>query len=110
MKKLSSLLLIGILFSQEPCEGTCLSEEETKSIFYNIQETEYKLELCDSLTFNLESQIKDYEILVGKKDTIIIEYEKQIELKDEIINEVKPKWWENKWLMVGLGFFIGVNL
>ena len=107
MKILSSLLLIGILFSQEPCEGTCLSEEETKSIFYNIQETEYKLELCDSLTFNLESQIKDYEILVGKKDTIIIEYEKQIDLKDEIIKEVTPKWWENKWLMLGLGFFIG---
>ena len=107
MKTLISLLFIGILFSQEPCEGTCLSEEETKSIFYNIQETEYKLELCDSLNLNLESQIKDYEILNNKKDTIITEYEKQIDLKNEIIKEVTPKWWENKWIMITLGFFIG---
>ena len=54
MKILSSLLFIGILFSQEPCEGTCLSEEETISIFHNIKETEYKLEISDSLNVILE--------------------------------------------------------
>ena len=31
-------------------------------------------------------------------------------IKDEIIKEVTPKWWENKWLMIGLGFFIGIQL
>jgi hypothetical protein len=105
MKILSSLLFIGILFSQEPCEGTCLSEEETKSLFHNISETEYKLELCDSLVINLESQIKDYDILIGKKDVIIFEYENQLKLKDEIIKEISPKWYENRYLWFGLGVF-----
>ena len=110
MKILSSLLFIFILFSQEPCEGTCLSDEETKSIYHNIKETEYKLEISDSLNIILESQIKDYEILINKKDTVITEYELQLELKDEIIKEVTPKWWENKWLMIGVGFFVGIQL
>lgn len=109
MKILSSLLFIGILFSQEPCEGTCLSEEETKSLFHNINETEFELELCDSINILFESQIKDYTILVDKKNTVITEYELQLELKDEIIKEVTPKWWENKWLMIGLGFYVGIQ-
>ena len=104
MKILSSIiLLLTIAFTQEPCVGTCLSVEETKSLFHNIKETEYKLEICDSILVNLESQIVDYENLVKKRDLIILEYEKQLELKDDIIKEVKPKWYENKYLWFGLG-------
>ena len=108
MKILSSIfILLTFMFSQELCEGTCLSEEETKSLFHNINEAEFELELCDSINILFESQLKDYEILVGKTDIIITEYELQLELKDKIIKEVTPKWWENKWLMIGLGFYIG---
>jgi hypothetical protein len=84
MKILSSLLFIGILFSQEPCEGTCLSEEETKSIFYNIKETEYKLELCDSLTLNLESQIKDLMRRVNEKSNVKISESELVDLCNKL--------------------------
>ena len=31
------------LMSQEPCEGTCLSEEETQGLFNNIKELVWKI-------------------------------------------------------------------
>ena len=54
MKTLIMILLCSFVFTQEvvPCEGTCLSEEETKNLFNNIQELEFNLEKAKTL--NLE--------------------------------------------------------
>ena len=84
------ILLISFTFSQEPCDGTCLSEEETKNLFNNIQELEFNLDKAKTLNLEYESLVKDYET--------------QIKLKDEMIELVKPKWYDNKYLW----FFGGV--
>ena len=92
MKTLIMILLCSFVFTQEiePCEGTCLSEEETKSLFNNIQELEFNLEKAKTLNLEYEGLMKDYET--------------QIKLKDDMIQLVKPKWYENRYLW----FFGGI--
>ena len=83
-------LIMIILCSFEVCEGTCLSEEETKNLFNNVQELEFNLDKAKTLNLEYESLVKDYET--------------QIKLKDEMIELVKPKWYDNKYLW----FFGGI--
>ena len=98
MKKiiLSILLVCSFSFSEEidpnvvPCEGTCLSEQETKDLFNNIKELQFDVEKYKELNLQYDGLIKDYE--------------KQLILKDEMIKLVKPKWHENKYLW----FFGGI--
>ena len=90
MKTLIMILLCSFVFTQEVCEGTCLSEEETKNLFDNVQELEFNLEKYKTLNLEYESLVKDYET--------------QIKLKDEMIELVKPKWYDNKYLW----FFGGI--
>ena len=84
------ILLCSFIFTQEVCEGTCLSEEETKNLFNNIQELEFNLEKAKTLNLEYENLMKDYET--------------QLELKNEMIELVKPKWYDNKYLW----FFGGI--
>ena len=77
MKKVIAILLMfSFVFVQEPCEGTCLSEEESINITNNIQE----------LQFNLDKQLKINE-----------------NLNSQIYIYIQPKWYENKWIWFGLG-------
>ena len=78
MKTLIMILLCSFVFTQEVCEGTCLSEEETKNLFNNVQELEFNLEKAKTLNLEYEDLMKDYET--------------QIKLKDDMIELVKPKW------------------
>ena len=50
MYKLLFILLISFTFTQEPCEGTCLSEEESKNMVDNIQELNFDLDLTGDMT------------------------------------------------------------
>ena len=90
MKIIIMILLCSFVFTQEVCEGTCLSEEETKNLFNNIQELEFNLEKAKTLNLEYEDLMKDYET--------------QIKLKDDMIELVKPKWYDNKYLW----FFGGI--
>ena len=89
-KWLSILLIFSFVFVQEPCEGTCLSEQETKDLFNNIKELQFDVEKYKELNLQYDGLIKDYE--------------KQLLLKDEMIDLVKPKWYDNKYLW----FFGGI--
>ena len=62
---------------------------------------------CDSLVSNLEEQAKlDTLMLVAQR--------KQIDLlkirdktNEELVEVVKPKWYENQYLWLGIGFILG---
>ena len=45
----------------------------------------------------------DYSKLVESNKLLIEDYKLQIELKDDMIQVVKPKWYENKYIWFGLG-------
>ena len=104
MYRLLLILLLSFLFTQEPCEGTCLSEEETQNMFNNIQALEFKRESCESAYLNLESQIKDYDVSILNYKEQMNLCEEQIEIKNDMIKTIKPKWYHNRYLW----FFGGV--
>ena len=87
----------------EPCEGQCLSDEVIQTLYVSIQELEYKDSTNTKIIENLNSQIYMY-IQTTENDSLMIEdYKKQLELKEEMIDLVKPKWHENKYLWFGYG-------
>jgi hypothetical protein len=94
------LILIGIIF----CNENLLSEEETIQLFNVVQELEYKDSLNLQIINNLELQLQDYSKLYDNSLLQIEDYKTQVKLHKDMIDLVKPKWYENKYLW----FFGGV--
>ena len=101
--KLLILLLFSFTFTQEPCEGTCLSEEESQNMVNNIKELQFNLDKQSKINKNLNSQIYMYIQSDSLNQVLLDGYKKQLKLKDEMIKVVKPKWYENKWLRFTIG-------
>jgi hypothetical protein len=93
------LVLLSLIFSKE----YCYSEEEVKEIYTIINECDYRDSLNTEMQINLGNQVENCELNVNKHQLLISELEKQLELKDDLIKEVKPKWHENKYLWFGYG-------
>ena len=104
MKKILSILLIfSFLFPQEVCEGQCYTDEEAQNIELYITELEQKSSSDSLIVKNLNEQLQLY-IQQTKLDSSIIEdYKKQIEIQEEMIKTIKPKWYDNKYLWYGMG-------
>ena len=104
VNKILVLFIFSILISQEPCEGTCFSEEEVVNITNNIKELQFDLDNQVKINENLNSQIYMYIQNDSLNLSLINDYKKQLEMKEEMIKLVKPKWHENKYLW----FFGGI--
>ena len=112
MKRFIYCLLISLTFlmSQEPCEGTCLTDEQTINITNSLKELEHKDSTNTKIIGNLNDQIRLY-IEQHANDSLLIDLNKhkslllndRIDLYNDLIKEVKPKWYENKWLWFTLG-------
>ena len=98
------LLMLSFSFTQELCEGTCFSEEEVLNITNNIKELQFDLEKSNEINVNLNSQIQSYIEQERLNQELINDYKKQLEMSEEMIKLVKPKWHENKYLW----FFGGI--
>jgi hypothetical protein len=95
---------MSFTFTQELCEGTCFSEEEVLNITNNIKELQFDLDKSNEININLNSQIQSYIEQEKLNESLINDYKKQLEFKEEIIDLVKPKWYDNKYLW----FFGGI--
>ena len=104
MYRLIFILLFSFSFSQEPCEGTCFSEEEVLNITNNIKELQFDVEKYKEIEVNLNSQIQTYIEQERLNQLLVEDYKKQLEMSEEMIKLVKPKWHENKYLW----FFGGI--
>ena len=74
------------------------------NITNNIKELEFKLEKGLEIEANLNSQIQSYIEQERLNQLLVDDYKKQLEFKEEIIDLVKPKWYDNKYLW----FFGGI--
>jgi hypothetical protein len=106
MYKLLLILFFSFSFTQEPCEGTCFSEEEVLNITNNIKELQFNLEKSNEINVNLNSQIQTYIEQERLNQELINDYKKQLEMSEEMIKLVKPKWHENKYLWFFGGMII----
>ena len=104
MYRLLFILLMSLTFTQEPCDGTCFSSEEVINITNNIKQLEFKLEKTLEIEQGLNEQIELYIKQDKINQSLISDYKKQLEFKREIIDLVKPKWYDNKYLW----FFGGI--
>ena len=104
MYKFLFILLLSFSFTQEVCEGTCLSEEEVFTITNNIKELQFDVEKYKEIEVNLNSQIQTYIEQERLNQLLVEDYKKQLEMSEEMIKLVKPKWHENKYLW----FFGGI--
>ena len=99
-KFLSILIIVGIIFPQKTYEFT---EEEVKSLYSSIQELENADSLNQKIIKNLNEQIYMYIQQTEIDSTIIENYKEQLKLKEELIKEIKPKWYDNKYLWYSMG-------
>ena len=104
MYKLLFILLMSFTFTQEPWDGTCFSEEEVLNITNNIKELQFDLDKSNEININLNSQIQTYIEQERLNQLLVEDYKKQLEMSEEMIKLVKPKWHENKYLW----FFGGI--
>tara|TARA_R100001594_G_C3942562_1_gene240992 strand:- start:291 stop:632 length:342 start_codon:yes stop_codon:yes gene_type:complete len=96
--------------SQEPCEGTCLSEDEAINIANSLKSLEHKDSTNTLIISNLNDQIKLYmeqhandSLLISLNEQKSVLLNERIKLYNELVREVKPKWYENKWLWFTIG-------
>ena len=107
MRKLLSILVIfSFLTSQEPCVGTCYTEEEEQNIELHITTIESQLELSNEQLILLNGLIIDYKLNDSLNVSLINDYKQQLVFKEEMIDLVKPKWYENRYLW----FFGGIMI
>ena len=105
MRKLLSLLVIfSFLTSQEPCIGTCYTEEEEQNIELHITTIESRIELSKEEIVLLNDLITGYKLNDSLNVSLIGDYKQQLVFKEEMIDLIKPKWYDNKYLW----FFGGV--
>ena len=109
-KKILILLTIfGILLSQDTITYV-YTAKEVLAIDNYIQELEQKDSLNVEIINNLEEQMHIY-IQQAKSDSVIIDLKNseiqllnnQILMHQDLIKEVTPKWYDNKWIWFVLG-------
>ena len=69
----------------------------------DLTDLEHKNSVNEKIIETLESQVKGYKA-AAKNDSLIIEYQRiQLELKDDLIETINPKWYESKNLYWAYG-------
>ena len=113
IKLLVIICTMSFLISQEPCKGHCLSDEDVINLRTSIMELENADSLNQKTIENLNSQIYMY-IQKSKNDSSMMDLQNQkitfmenrIDLYEDMVKEVKPKWYDNKWLWFFGGIFV----
>lgn len=114
-KILFTCLIICFSFTGYAQVDTCFTQQEILNITNNIKELQEKTELQAKLISHLKQQIIDFELLT-KQDSSIIKLQEQeigllgnqIDLYKDMVKEVKPKWYERKfiWFILGAGTIV----
>ena len=104
--KLLLILFFSLSFMQEPCEGHCLSEDELQRVMNDVMELKFEVGKYKEIEENLNSQIYMYIQNDSLNVSLINDYKNQLVWKEEMIDLVKPKWYDNKYLW----FFGGIIL
>ena len=89
------LIIFSLIFPQTTYE---FSEEEVKSLYASIKTLENADSTNQKIIRNLNEQIYMYIQQTEIDSSIIEDYKKQLEIKDEMIKTIKPKWYDNKYL------------
>ena len=106
MKNILLILLTIITFNCYSQVIIEIPEDELEEVFLAIDTLKQQDKLKSSLIFDLESQIRNYEML-SKQDSMILDYRlqqvkllnEQIKLYDDRLRKV-DKWYKKPWVGV----------
>ena len=106
MKNILLILLTIITFNCYSQVIVEIPEEELEEVFLAIDTLKQQDEVKSILIFDLESQIRNYEML-SKQDSMILDYRlqqvkllnEQIKLYDDRLKQV-DKWYKKPWVGV----------
>ena len=106
MKNILLILLMIITFNCYSQVIVEIPEDELEEVFLAIDTLKQQDEIKTSLIFNLESQVRNYEML-SKQDSLLLNYRlqqvkllnEQIKLYDDRLNQV-DKWYKKPWVGV----------
>ena len=106
MKNILLILLTIITFNCYSQVIVEIPEDELEEVFLAIDTLKQQDEVKTSLIFDLESQIRNYEML-SKQDSLILNYRlqqvkllnEQIKLYDDRLKQV-DKWYKKPWVGV----------
>ena len=116
MKYIWILLLTPLL-----AQTTFTEAEALEMIKARDAQWEGKIEKADSLISSQKVLINDYESLIEKleessnvdsllleaKDSQIKLLKARDEMNEKLVKLVEPKWYENQYLWLGIGFILG---
>ena len=102
-KLISFLLIFSLLFPQEVCEGECYTDEEAQNIELYITELEQKDGNNSKIINNLNEQIQLYIQQTEIDSGIIENYKEQLAIQEDMIDTIKPAWYDNKYLWYSMG-------
>ena len=97
-KNVLFVLMFSFLIPQEPCVGTCLSDEDMIELAKKIE----KLESDISIYIQIMNQDS---ITIAKQDSLNLVLNQKYDLCAGRLVEVEPKWYESKWLYLLIGAF-----
>jgi len=110
MKYLLTLLLLVPLFSK----NVTLTQKEMINIANNIKELQAdsarianSLSICEELVSKMEEQAKVDSLLLDAKDKQINLLKTRDEMNEKLVKLVEPKWYENQYLWLFIGFILG---
>ena len=113
--KPNSLLMLDIKKYDVQLD-TCFTKEQIKNIYYKIQKLELVNRLNDSIIYHYNNQYNDFKLYIkndsiktnGYIQTINLLNEKNDVLK-KTIDELEPKWYNDKTLWFGLGVIVSLT-
>ena len=110
MRYFLTILLIAPLFSQD----VTLTQKEMINIANNIKELQAdsarianSLSICEELVSKMEEQAKVDSLLLDAKDKQINLLKTRDEMNEKLVELVEPKWYENQYLWLFIGFILG---
>ena len=121
MKLLKYFLLSFFVLSMVDAQTTFTQEQALEMIKQRDAQWEGKIEKADSLIASQKVVISDCEDLVAKlegsaevdslllnaKDKQIILFKARDKMNEKLVTLVEPKWYENQYLWLGIGFILG---
>ena len=109
MKYLLPLLLSVPLLGQ-----VTLSQEEMLGIANNIKELQHsdssksvQISIYEDLVKEMDNQIKSDSLIIVKKDGQIGLLKERDVANEKLVDLVKPKWYEHRYIWLAIGFIVG---
>ena len=99
MKKLLLILLVSCSFLSS--QG--LSDEDMVKLAAALKQQKELIAAYEVQVANYEEKVAADSVVINNQDSLIVDLELQVDNYKKYAKNVKPSWYENKWLYYSYG-------